>query len=904
MGAGQNETGARASFGFGGRVSETGTRKERPLEGGSRSRGVKEQVDVLRCLLAPQCGERHKAMACEKFRGLSLPHRQSIIAEQELCANCLRHSENDVRRKKDCLRRAAEPHWVGSSVRRPRRTPSPVEEMPTPGAPAAGKVSYACRMEVMVKTKADLRQGEYGADLSVLFCPTRQMTAVVESVAIEKGIPWRAVPEVTVMLGDGRRETSTKLFLIEVKATRSYRASKEPEPILIAAYGVQNLAPFAAAAPELPLLRHRFPSARPASMGLLAQEASPVDLVIARDYRKQWPTVASPSCFQADDLYLMRSNFYPGQLLYGLADPDAVGIKMKGAKRKFAPGKGESAGSSTSSSRRPRAATPAAVSPEKRRHESPSPIRRVREKSRESPSPARRARRRSRGPPSRSLSAVSSTERRRRSRSVSSCRSSMNGSPEREEKESPAKMAPAKKRKVRVLSSSSNEDDSHGGDEIIIGVESDDEFSSSSSSSSNSSSEDETVTEIWIVDEEEEERLRKLDKQREKQKERQEALEDLVRKRGIKSVLREAETFEAAQHAAKEKSAAAKAKQQGRRAVAGSAAARGERGSSEGESSRRRTEEGEQAGPAPPPAGGASAAVAGDVRREQRKSGSTSSAAGGTSEKAVAAKSAKEDRTSKPAAAAAGEASAAAAGKTERSRGGGGPTPPATGGTSAVAVGKPVQESGPAKVTPTAVGGSGAAAANESEEPDSRGKSTPSAAGGSKVMVAGGPEKESRPEKAAQPATGGTSAAAAAADKSERAGGKGRPPPPMAGGAKAVAAARPEQVSRPAGPALPPTREVGAAAAGAVQQAGGVSGSCSSYKIPRLLSPIQGGYMENFQALPKVLEDCIIRIPETVQEKFFFSVLMESGLMLSGRAAREYSGAHFKFQRKPERQRK
>jgi hypothetical protein len=221
-----------------------------------------------------------------------------------------------------------------------------------------------------------------------------------------------------------------------------------------------------------------------------------------------------------------------------------------------------------------------------------------------------------------------------------------------------------------------------------------------------------------------------------------------------------------------------------------------------------------------------------------------------------------------------------------------------------VAVGKPAQESRPAKVTPTAVGGSGAAAANESEEPGGRGKSTPSAVGGTSAVVAGGPEKESRPEKAAQPATGGTSAAAAAADKSERAGGKGRPLPPMAEGAKAVAAAKPEQVSRPAGPALPPTREVGAAVAGAVRQASGGSGSCSSYKIPRLLSPIQGGYMENFQALPKVLEECIIRIPETVQEKFFFSVLMESGLMLSGRAAREYSGAHFKFQRKPERQRK
>ncbi len=51
-----------------------------------------------------------------------------------------------------------------------------------------------------------------------------------------------------------------------------------------------------------------------------------------------------------------------------------------------------------------------------------------------------------------------------------------------------------------------------------------------------------------------------------------------------------------------------------------------------------------------------------------------------------------------------------------------------------------------------------------------------------------------------------------------------------------------------------------------------------------------------------VLDDCIIRAPETIQDKFFFSVLMETGLVLSGGAAREYSGAHFKFQRKPERQ--
>ncbi len=53
-----------------------------------------------------------------------------------------------------------------------------------------------------------------------------------------------------------------------------------------------------------------------------------------------------------------------------------------------------------------------------------------------------------------------------------------------------------------------------------------------------------------------------------------------------------------------------------------------------------------------------------------------------------------------------------------------------------------------------------------------------------------------------------------------------------------------------------------------------------------------------------MLDDCIIRAPETAQDKFFFSVLMEAGLVLSGRAAREYRGAHFKFQRKPGRQQK
>ncbi len=168
-----------------------------------------------------------------------------------------------------------------------------------------------------------------------------------------------------------------KLFFIEVKAYRSAQAKKEPGPILIAAYGVKDLALAAAAAPELPFLRHRFPDSRPAlSMGVLSQKEGPIELVIARDYKKNWPVPISTSCFASDKLFLMKTIFHPGQFLCGQADPDAVGTKMKGVKRRLTLEKGESAGSSTSSSRRPRATTPAADSPERRRHESPSPIRR------------------------------------------------------------------------------------------------------------------------------------------------------------------------------------------------------------------------------------------------------------------------------------------------------------------------------------------------------------------------------------------------------------------------------------------------------------------------------------------------------------------------------------------------
>ena len=53
----------------------------------------------------------------ERVKDLSLQHRQSVIAEKELCARCLHHSDLDESKKRDCIRREAPPHWVGSSVK-------------------------------------------------------------------------------------------------------------------------------------------------------------------------------------------------------------------------------------------------------------------------------------------------------------------------------------------------------------------------------------------------------------------------------------------------------------------------------------------------------------------------------------------------------------------------------------------------------------------------------------------------------------------------------------------------------------------------------------------------------------------------------------------------------------------
>jgi hypothetical protein len=126
---------------------------------------------------------------------------------------------------------------------------------------------------------------------------------------------------------------------LEIKPHRSAaHLRKVPEPYLVAAVG--EAAPATEAAPELPLLRERFGVRPTLTMGDLAQNAGPIDLLIARDYRQYWPRLTDSSLFAGDNLYLMKTVFHPGQLLFGEADPEAVWTMKKGVKRRLAQGTG------------------------------------------------------------------------------------------------------------------------------------------------------------------------------------------------------------------------------------------------------------------------------------------------------------------------------------------------------------------------------------------------------------------------------------------------------------------------------------------------------------------------------------------------------------------------------------
>ncbi len=66
---------------------------------------------------------------------------------------------------------------------------------------------------------------------------------------------------------------------------------------------------------------------------------------------------------------------------------------------------------------------------------------------------------------------------------------------------------------------------------------------------------------------------------------------------------------------------------------------------------------------------------------------------------------------------------------------------------------------------------------------------------------------------------------------------------------------------------------------------------------PRLVSPIRKCYLKSFETLPTTMDDCIVRAPEMTQERLLFGILVDAGMVLSGKQAASYVRPHFQFQR-------
>ena len=185
MGAHHDGTGAQSAYGSGERVSEADMMKGQSLDRERGPQGVEIAASLMEdCLLAPHCGWRHRPSACQKYKDLSLQHRQLIIAEKELCTRCLRHSDLDESKKRDCIRKMTPPHWLVSSVRQPGRSPSRERELPPPVEAKEGRSTFACRIDIRVRTKTDLHKEAFGASLTTLFSATRQMSAIAYTTAV------------------------------------------------------------------------------------------------------------------------------------------------------------------------------------------------------------------------------------------------------------------------------------------------------------------------------------------------------------------------------------------------------------------------------------------------------------------------------------------------------------------------------------------------------------------------------------------------------------------------------------------------------------------------------------------------------------------------------------------------
>jgi hypothetical protein len=99
------------------------------------------------------------------------------------------------------------------------------------------------------------------------------------------------------------------------------------EPVVIAAWVVEESMWSRVSAPAIKNLRERFISRPQISMAHTARRRAAMDLVVGRDNRKLFPEVAQEACLMEDDFFICNLLFNPGQVICGAPQKSLKWIK-------------------------------------------------------------------------------------------------------------------------------------------------------------------------------------------------------------------------------------------------------------------------------------------------------------------------------------------------------------------------------------------------------------------------------------------------------------------------------------------------------------------------------------------------------------------------------------------------
>jgi hypothetical protein len=278
------------------------------------------------CALSPRCSERHFPVNCLLFRKFPVQHRVPLLAAVGICKKCLSHGKGDGGRAEQCGGRHVENHWLCQFFSDPEG-PGMEKRLLPAVVPQPGRLTYKCRTVIHVKSRSDLQTDRYSVQLTTLYDSNQRHSFIVNEVALALALRYMQVPERIVDISPTTIAKTTKLFILDVKPRPTAEAAG---PQLVTAYGVDSVELTLPEKPRMNMLRSMFET-RPGHLSNagVAQPKAVAHLVIGRDNPVHMPEVITRSIRGGSDLYFMRNDLFPGEMLVG--ETDRGGSKKKKA---------------------------------------------------------------------------------------------------------------------------------------------------------------------------------------------------------------------------------------------------------------------------------------------------------------------------------------------------------------------------------------------------------------------------------------------------------------------------------------------------------------------------------------------------------------------------------------------